>query len=193
MKEESKITGCVLAGGKSSRFGSNKALQLYDGHTFLDTTIRLLCQVCDEVAVSVGNKSSYPDCYSALIIEDQYKDCGPLGGIFSVMTALKSDYYLFMPCDMPFMTVGLLRDLINKSNDSEMIFFENESRSFMFPMLLRRSVLGVVSDLLGTQIYKLKAILPYVNVKRLDVQESNISCFANINTPNDFQFLASNS
>src|SRR5947209_17610572 len=76
------VTGFVLAGGKSSRMGSNKALLTLQGATLLQRTHQLLQSVCERVFI-LGQRKLYGDFGEC--IEDVYPDCGPLGGIHAAL------------------------------------------------------------------------------------------------------------
>ena len=104
------IIGIVLAGGKSSRFGSNKALYIHEQQTLLEHSLQLLKPLCQQVCIS-GCYSEYQK-FDVSCIPDLITNIGPLGGIYSAMKNFNSPYYLFLTCDMPFMEEALLQRLL---------------------------------------------------------------------------------
>ena len=96
------VCGLVLAGGRSRRMGSDKALLMRDGHSQLHYAVELLRRHVDEVFVSVREdqanepqRSRYPQ------IVDRYRDLGPIAGILSAMDARPGCSWLVLACDLP--------------------------------------------------------------------------------------------
>ena len=76
-----ELTGAILAGGHSSRFGSNKALFAPDGETLISKAADLLHPLVREVLVSASHANVEAYAFLGLdIVEDLHPDCGPLGG-----------------------------------------------------------------------------------------------------------------
>ncbi|MBT1063389.1 molybdenum cofactor guanylyltransferase [Bowmanella sp. Y26] len=98
------LIGLVLAGGRSSRMGQDKALLEYHGHSLLQQAQQLLQKSgCERVLIS-RNQLGF--------VQDLVKDAGPLGGIHSALTQANNlDELLIVPVDMPFLRPSLLHDL----------------------------------------------------------------------------------
>jgi len=99
-------TGVVLAGGRSSRMGRDKALLLWQGQPLLQHMQSLLQQAGATRVVISGD---YPG-FDA--IPDQTSELGPLGGIASIASALPDGVLLLVPVDMPLLTPPLLASLV---------------------------------------------------------------------------------
>ena len=99
------ITGAVLAGGTSSRFGKEKALADFGSRTMISHVIAVLQQLADEIVVSVGpgRRHSYADLLGndVLIVEDKRKGEGPIRGLVTALEASQGEYVLVSPCDTP--------------------------------------------------------------------------------------------
>lgn len=92
------ISLAILAGGKSSRMGQDKALLSANGRSFLETlAYKGLCAGFSEVLVS--NHAS--DLPFVRLIPDEYADKGPVSGIYSCLLHSQSDRVLFIPVDAP--------------------------------------------------------------------------------------------
>ena len=105
------ILGVVLAGGKSSRMGTDKAKLVLSGKTLLQHQVEKLELFCGNARVVVSGR--YPD-YNH--VEDVKKDCGPLAGIYSVIKKYHlMSYYLFLPVDMPYISVDSLNRLLQQA------------------------------------------------------------------------------
>ena len=114
----------LLAGGKSSRMGSNKAELIYEGKTFAD----LLTEKAEKLGICEIFVSGF--AYRAAetenaekgiktrrhihVVWDQYTDRGPLGGIHACMKAMKTPFCLVLPVDAPKLPQNILEELIRR-------------------------------------------------------------------------------
>ncbi len=116
----SAITGFVLAGGKSSRMGSDKALlRLASGETLVEHSLALLATVTPEVRL-LGSRERYAAlAWAGPIIEDIYPGRGPLGGIHAGLKSSQTELNLVLAVDMPRMTSVCLRYLIDRATKSK--------------------------------------------------------------------------
>ncbi|MBT8271898.1 MAG: molybdenum cofactor guanylyltransferase, partial [Bacteroidia bacterium] len=114
------ITGIILAGGKSSRMGSEKGLVEFKGSPFIKHVIEALKPVCERLII-VSDNTAY-DSFEVERIEDQYKNTGPLAGLYSGLKAADSDLNLVLSCDIPQVTSNLLRYLIDQIDNGHDIF-----------------------------------------------------------------------
>lgn len=98
--QKDELTGVVLAGGKSSRFGTDKGLFPYVGKLLVQHAIDILRPFCGEVLVSTNKPEAY--AFTGLrTITDIYTDCGPLGGMHSGLSHATGRVVFFLGCDMP--------------------------------------------------------------------------------------------
>jgi molybdopterin-guanine dinucleotide biosynthesis protein A len=107
------VSSIVLAGGKGSRLGRDKALELIGDRSLIQRVMQRLMLISEQILI-VGSPCRFDlpaDC-SAEYKQDLYPGKGPLGGIYTGLIASKSFYNLVVACDMPFLNVELLRYLI---------------------------------------------------------------------------------
>jgi molybdopterin-guanine dinucleotide biosynthesis protein A len=100
------ITAVVLAGGRSSRMGKNKALLSFQGRPLIETIIEILQAIFPRVVLSVATADSYPG-YSLAKIPDRYPEVGPIGAIASSLEALRQKIFC-VACDMPYLNSSLI-------------------------------------------------------------------------------------
>lgn len=106
----SRILGAVLAGGRSSRFGSDKALAMLDGARLLDHAVAALAPFCAQVVVCGRSDPRYPT-----LADRPAPDMGPLGGLNAALHAAWTqglDGVLVTGCDMPRFPAALAHALI---------------------------------------------------------------------------------
>lgn len=107
-----KLNAVLLAGGESSRFGSDKALISFDGMTLIEYIYNNLQENFSRVIV-VGSQDKYSFLKGAEIREDIYQDSGPLAGIYTGLYYSESRYNFICGCDMPFLDKDYF-DLLKK-------------------------------------------------------------------------------
>ena len=106
------VTGIILAGGKSRRFGENKALSKFQGERLIERLIRSVREVTEDVLIVTNT----PDEYAFLELPmtgDLIPDCGSLGGIYTGLKTMQTPYGICIACDMPFVEPSLLRYMVD--------------------------------------------------------------------------------
>jgi len=107
------LTGVVLVGGASARFGSPKALARVDGETFVERARRILGEACDEVLV-VGKAGELPFA----VVDDDSEVRAPIAGVVAGLRAAANDVAVFLPVDCPRVTAQIVRELGDACRDA---------------------------------------------------------------------------
>jgi molybdopterin-guanine dinucleotide biosynthesis protein A len=105
------VGGYVLAGGKSSRMGRDKALLELAGKPMALHAVRKLRRVCAEVHLLSGNAELE---VFAPLVRDLQEGCGPMGGLEAALEHSRHAWNLFMPVDMPFLPAAFLADWLRR-------------------------------------------------------------------------------
>jgi len=108
-------TSIVLAGGKSTRLGKDKTVELIGGTSLLQRVLSRLATFSTEIILVTAKGQAKPQHFlppETKVIEDVFPDAGSLGGIYSGLTASSSSHNLIVACDMPFLDVPLLQYLL---------------------------------------------------------------------------------
>lgn len=100
------LHGFVLAGGRSSRMGVDKALLRVGGRTMVEIAVEKLREVCAQVSV-VGTRDDL--AAYAPVVHDLRVGEGPAAGIEAGLAAAQEDWVMFVPVDVPLVPVELLR------------------------------------------------------------------------------------
>ena len=109
------ILGAVLAGGRSSRFGSDKAQAVWGGRPLLDHVVARLAGVCSAVIICGRDADTIPS-----IPDRPAPDLGPLGGLNAALhhaAAAGYDRVVVAPCDTPLLDDDLLAALTSATRD----------------------------------------------------------------------------
>jgi len=109
------LTAYILAGGKSTRMGADKAFVMLDGRTLLARGLELARSVTSDVRI-VGDPAKFAPF--APVVEDVFCGCGPLGGIHAALRASQTELSLILAVDVPFVSAALLQYLIKRARDS---------------------------------------------------------------------------
>jgi len=192
-KRFSSISGFVLAGGESRRMGRPKDQLVVGGEKMLDRQIRLLRAVSRSVVVlGPAERLARLD---APVISDEKPRLGPLGGIYTALNMTRTEYNLFLGCDLPFITAQFLRFLCDKALASEADVTVPESpRRQLHPTcaIYRRRARSAVRASLESGDFRVRAFFPRVECLVLPWPEIahrgfHPRIFDNMNTPADYE------
>lgn len=128
----------LLAGGKSSRMGRNKAELCYKGQTFVENSIAK----AEKLGIKKMYLSGYDKERTGLeVVWDIYPEVGPLGGIHACMKKMQTPYCMILPVDVPQIPVELLEKLFtahelrSKSSGGKELPFLLKHEDFMEPLI----------------------------------------------------------
>jgi len=106
VSEKLPVHGFVLAGGKSSRMGTDKALLEFRGRALVEIAVEKLRGFCAEVSIA-GNREDLSAF--APVVREERVDCGPAAGIEAGLKAAQREWTMFVPVDVPLVPGELLR------------------------------------------------------------------------------------
>jgi len=184
------ITGAVLAGGRSLRFGKNKAFQQLRGKRFIDLAIESLRPFCDPVMVVVSEIEPYLDT-GAMLVQDIIQHQGPLGGIYTALLFSSAEWVFVKATDMPFLVPELASLIIDAKEGFDAVVPKlNDFYDPLLAMYNRRCLPAIARQLQEPD--KHQAIGFYRKIRIRTVTESewrkvdpDALSFKNVNTPSD--------
>jgi len=177
------VTGVVLAGGKSTRMGRNKALLPFQGRTLIETVVETMTSVFSRVLLSIHQPDAYPSL-DLLKVVDRYPEIGPLGGITSVLESGQSRI-LCVGCDMPFLNRDLIRNLCSFDSFDAVIPVWQE-RPQVLHALYSQSLLPSFQASIRAGRYRITDALEGTHFLYLFDLYSEGRSFQNLNTPADY-------
>ena len=196
-KKQRAIRGYVLAGGASSRFGSDKAFAVLGGQTLLARMCGLIESVAGNMSV-VAAAGRYLD-FIAPTVPDRWPGEGPLGGILTALGATQAgghagELNLIVSCDMPFLTREWLGYLVEQAlvSDAEVIVVKSERGLEPLCTCWRASALGILQDAFDQGVRKVTEAMKRLRMEVLDEThwkrfDSAGRLFWNMNTPRDYE------
>ncbi len=188
MSELNNITLIILAGGKSTRMGTDKALLKIQEKNLIEIVYDNLKELASEIIISTNN----PDVTipGTKTVADIYKNIGPAGGIYSALSVSNSQKNIIISVDTPFVTKTVFEYLLNPENSKANVCIVSENNS-LHPLI------GIYSkqftEILQKEIqkgnYKIRDIIKKTSYEIIDVYEKEFydkHLFQNINTKEDY-------
>ena len=196
------ISAIILAGGRSSRMGTDKALLPLPGDpniTFVEHLTSLLAPYSQEVLLVARDAAQAIDYAvvergSARILTDETPDYGPLMGLYSGLRAMhpSSTHALLVAVDMPFMQPALVSFMLSQPLGDALLVPLVEQVPQVLLSVYPRAVLPRIEACLRQgrrDLRSLLAVCPvhYLEEAQLRVADPLLRSFVNINTPEDLQ------
>tara|TARA_Y100000758_G_scaffold52354_1_gene33519 strand:+ start:233 stop:847 length:615 start_codon:yes stop_codon:yes gene_type:complete len=193
---ENNILGVILAGGKSSRFGSNKADAHLGDKTLLEHTISKVEKNFLEVLIVSNNESIKINKKNVFLVKDFIKgQLGPLIGILSAMKWIeqynkKYKWIATFPCDTPFFDDSIIEKLKNCSlSNDHLLFFLNsrKKRHNIFGLWSLKLIDILEEDIRSNNFRKVELWADKIGVQKIEVNTEGFNKFLNINTLDDLE------
>ena len=182
----------IMAGGKSSRFGGNKALAPWKNNaTIIENIIETAQQVSSKVALSVRDSADYPQVRLPRF-PDILKDRGPLGGLHSALFHCQTQWVMLLACDMPLVDLQLLRYMVEIETWAPLIIPCWQGRFEPLHAIYHRSLLPLVENLVEKNRLRMRELtdkVPKFLVMEEDIIRitGSLKCLSNVNTPAEFE------
>lgn len=198
MEMNQLTSAIVMAGGLSRRLGQDKRrLRLWGdgGPTLLEQTVRVVARLCADVVVVLNDPAEWAGL-PARLVPDLYADGGALGGIYSGLSAAAHDYALAVACDMPLLNAGLIRSMLARPRDYDVLAprtpnpgaARNKLDVEPLHAIYGKGCLGPMRDTLESGRRQIAAFFPQVRVAFVELEEIRHydpagRSFLNVNTP----------
>jgi len=183
------MTGIVLIGGRSRRFGTDKVVAPVGDKLLIEHVIEVIGPLFEKVLL-IGHKRD--DLRGFPIIEDLRPGCGPLGGIYTALSTVETRHIFVFAADMPNLNEGFISHMLSVSNDHDIVIPVWSQGREPLHAIYHRRILPVVKTLLDEDLFKIFNLLnkvdtftiPEKEIRRFGMPEK---MFANINTLHDIK------
>jgi molybdopterin-guanine dinucleotide biosynthesis protein A len=184
------VTAFILAGGKSSRMGADKAFLDFDGRTLLEQTLELARSITGDVRIVGGREKFAP---FAPVVEDVFPGHGPLGGIHAALRSSTSDLNLMLAVDAPFVSRALLQYLIHEAHhapEATVVLPRCNGHRQPLCAIYRREFAEVAEKALIAGRNRIDVLFDMVKSRVIGEEELeragfSAALFCNLNTPED--------
>tara|TARA_R110002049_G_scaffold309212_2_gene518720 strand:+ start:3366 stop:4166 length:801 start_codon:yes stop_codon:yes gene_type:complete len=181
MIDKKHITGIILAGGKSTRMGTDKGFLMLNGKKFVEHSIDALKPMVSKIMI-VSDNPDY-DIFGLERIDDFIKNAGPVSGIYSGLKHSKTDYNLVLSCDIPLIASKVLNKIIDAIDDaSEIIQVESNGKTMPLIALYKKSCADIFYKLLQADERRLRIAVNHCQTKTIALDDTLAFCTSNVNT-----------
>jgi FdhD protein len=191
------VTGVILAGGASSRMGSNKALLPHKGGRFIESIYRDLSEIFDEVILVTNTPEQY-NFLPCRKVPDLFEGMGALAGIHAGLAQASNPAVFTVACDMPHLDPWLIRHIANRGAGCDVVLPCSEHGYEPLHALYRQGSLAAMEECLKQGRRRIVSILPQLRVREIPAVEvarfdPTFDSFSNINTPEEYYELRNSS
>lgn len=177
-------TGVILAGGKSSRMGQDKAQLELNGKPLLEYSADALKPLCEEILV-IGDPEKL-NHFGYKVIPDIFPDSGPVSGIYTALTYARNENCLVLSCDIPNITTEILEELLEET-DFGNIRIASCGRIHPLIGMYKKSTTDTFKHCLDQQKLKLLEVIELLETTVHEFSEDQKDHFINVNTPSDLE------
>jgi molybdopterin-guanine dinucleotide biosynthesis protein A len=180
------ITVYILAGGKSSRMGTDKGLLLLNGKPMIQHVIDTVLPLTSSISI-VSNNEEYKT-FGFPVVSDLIKDKGPVVGIYTALSDSTTETNLILSCDTPFVSLKLIRKLIENSSSVDVCIPSFKGRIHPLIGVYKKNNTTVFKNCLESDILKLMIVNQKLNTLIVNMEElHDESEFTNLNTKTDLE------
>ena len=184
--------GCViLAGGKSSRMGQDKAFLTWKGESFIERLTKEM-DFFEEKMIAHGNRREIADT-SWSVVKDIYPDRGPIGGLHTALTNCKSDALFCVTCDVPLVQrslVSFLYQYMDETTDA-IIPIAEDGKVHPLCAIYRKKTSSAFLKKIEEGNNRIMSAFEHMNVKYVSLNAKQSKQLYNINTKEEYQRLLS--
>lgn len=185
------MTAIILAGGRSSRMGTPKALLHFDGEPLIVHIVRKLQTMFTDIVVVAAPGQELPSLPVTLVHDDVAYQ-GPVGGIVYGLRAARHEYAFVTSCDSVFLSTALIGYLLSLKDDYDVVVPRWGDRFQPLMAVYSRTVLPILEEQLASG--ELRPVSLFQKVRTRQVSEEEIrradpdgASFFNMNTPEDYE------
>jgi phospholipid/cholesterol/gamma-HCH transport system ATP-binding protein len=185
------LAAFILAGGRSTRMGADKAFVPLEGRPLLARALELAGAVTSDVRI-VGSAEKFASF--GPVVEDQFRDSGPLGGIHAALRNSSSELNLILAVDLPFVSPAFLRYLVARARDSAAVVTVARAGGGWQPLcaVYRREFADAAEAALRAGHFKIDALfdgVPTEVITETELEEAgfSVTIFRNLNTVDELE------
>lgn len=184
-------TAVILAGGKSSRMGRNKAFLKMEGKTFIERQVDMLREIFDDIVISANTPSEY-EYLNLPVIKDIFPSKGPLAGIYAGLVNSNSFHTFILACDMPFVEVKLIKHLRGLTEGYDVVVPKSDRGLEPLHAFYSKNCIGPIKKELDSNNLRIISFFPQVSVKVVNLDTIILpdkfkSSITNLNTPEEYK------
>lgn len=183
MMGQRNITGVILAGGRSSRMGEDKGLIEVNGKPLFEHIAERLRPQAGEILISCNRNTEQYGVNFRTVTDIKQDFSGPLAGMLAALSVSKTEWVLFVPCDVPAFPVNLAEAFLANADGQQAVYACDPKREHPTLCLLNRNLIPTLKAYLENGDRKLMIFFHKIGARPVLFNES--TAFSNLNTPED--------
>jgi molybdopterin-guanine dinucleotide biosynthesis protein A len=180
-----KATAIIMAGGSSTRMGTDKSMLLIGGRPIIKGICERLSTCFEQILISADNKDKF-EFLGCEVVPDKIPGQGPLMGIASSLEASSNELNFVAACDIPRMELRHVRRIISEAADAEhdiVVPVAGDGRYEPLFAVYRKSALRAANKVLSSGGRKISDVFALCNVKKIDLGADLV----NLNTTAEYE------
>ncbi len=191
MPEKILMTAVILAGGKSSRMGRDKALLRFGEETLLESLAQLTASIFSETLIITRQNKNYQplNLGGAVLLNDFLPNKGPLAGLYTGLAYSAYQASCVLTCDMPLVHASFLRQLAAfwQEEYDAVCPQDPKGRLQPFPAIYSRASRYFIRLLLDRGETAMKRLFDILVIRPLILGKNEPDVLFNMNTRNDYE------
>lgn len=173
----------ILAGGKSTRMGQDKGLMKFQGKAMIEHVMNTAMEISEAMSIITHN-DKYAQ-FGKPVISDTVLAKGPIGGIYTGLLCSTANTNLFLSCDIPFLSIGVLERLFELHQKSAATVAQYYDQVHPLIGIYSKACLPIVENAVRENRLKLQDLLAELNAKKVIMNDFLPENFRNINSLSD--------
>ncbi len=185
------MTGIILAGGESSRMGTNKAFLRFGGTSLIERVLNVFMAQFDQTIIVTKEPERFKD-FRVRVVKDAVDARGPLAGIYSGLLHSRSDHSFVAACDMPFLNPRLIAYMVEVAGNFDAVVPRVGELTEPLHAIYHRRTLPLMESSLHGDDRSVSQIFDQLRVRYLSDHEITYydpqkRSFMNLNTPEQYK------
>ncbi len=185
------MTGVVLAGGRSTRMGTNKALLEFGGVRIIERLLQTLRPLFSEVAIVASDATAY-SYLGVPVWPDRIPGTGALGGLYTAVVSSAFPQTFCIACDMPYPNAAVIAYLQRLAPDSDVVVPRTADGYQPLHAVYGKGCTAAMESLLRAGRLKIDQLFPLVRLRVVDEEELRpidplLHAFVNVNTREELE------
>lgn len=193
MRNKNGTTGIILSGGKSLRMGQNKAFIKIDGIPIINRIYTLFKELFQEIIIVTNQAERFLN-FNAKIVDDIIPNRGVLAGLYTGLFFSSYLYSFCVACDMPFLNESVIKYLIQKTDDFDVIVPKTKDGLQPLHAIYSKNCLEPIKRTIEQRKYSIIDFFPLVKITIVKESEfcsldPMMESFINVNTPEELRLI----
>jgi len=179
------ITGIILAGGKSSRMGTDKGMMFYKGRPMIQHILDPMAKICQRILIVTSNPMY--GMFGFELVKDEKPDYGPVMGVLSGLRRSDTELNLVLSCDAPFVNFELMKQLIRNSDDTDVVAASSSVGVHPLIAVYRQNCITAFEQAVKQDEHRLRTVLDQLEVQEFKAEGKDEELLRNLNTKEDLR------